>query len=171
MPGSVTHFRGLRATRDVAFWPTILHCSACVPARVSPARGPVRRRVPGVCGRESQGLFWARWALPLRAHAIPSSAKGCFQALRPVLARRTKADASPEPPPAKPHAGSDAVFANRQLHVLRTTGSEAALWLHPRGNRDLVERHRQERAPRERIEKPIRGKSRSFAFAKMTLAR
>ena len=93
------------------------------------------------------------------------------RALRPVLARRTKADASPEPPPAKPHAGSDAVFANRQLHVLRTTGNEAALWLHPRGNRDLVERHRQERAPRERIEKPIRGKSRSFAFAKMTLAR
>ena len=38
-----------------------------VPARVSPARGRVRRCVPGVCGRESQGLFSAPKALALRA--------------------------------------------------------------------------------------------------------
>ena len=42
-------------------------CSACVSTRVSPARGPVRRCLPGVCGRESQGLFNAPKALPLRA--------------------------------------------------------------------------------------------------------
>jgi hypothetical protein len=44
------------------------HCSACVPARVSPARGPVRRCLPGVCGRKSQGLCSAPKALPLRAY-------------------------------------------------------------------------------------------------------
>ena len=56
------------------------HRLACVPARVSPARGRVRRRVPGVCGRESQGLFSAPKALALRA---PECAQTAILSSRP----------------------------------------------------------------------------------------